>query len=86
MSHEKFTADNAALLLIDHQVVMDTSGSPSVLSEEFSRQRVRDAGVVLTASNTLMAEIAQDGSSPVGEQLIALPFSDVTPALGASIA
>jgi nicotinamidase-related amidase len=68
------------------QAVMDASGSPSDLSEEFSRQRMHDAGVVLTATNTLMAEIAQDWSTPTGQQLIGLLFSDVFPALGAGIA
>ena len=68
------------------QAVMDASGSPSVDSEEFARQRMRDAGVVLTATNTLIAEIAQDWSTPAGQQLIGLLFSDVFPALGASIA
>jgi len=42
--------------------------------------------VVLTATNTLMAEIVQDWSTPAGQQLIALLFTDVFPALGASIA
>ncbi len=50
------------------QAVMDASGSPSALSEEFSRQRMDDAGVVLTATNTLMAEIAQDWSTPASQQ------------------
>lgn len=68
------------------QAVMDASGSPSDLSEEFSRQRMHDAGVALTATNTLMAEIAQDWSTPTGQQLIGLLFSDVFPALGAGIA
>ena len=67
------------------QAVMDASGSPSVMSEEFSRQRMHDAGVVLTATNTLMAEIAQDWSTPTGQQLITLLYTDVMPALGASI-
>ena len=67
------------------QSVMDASGSPSVDSEEFARQRMRDVGVVLTATNTLIAEIAQDWSTPAGQQLIGLLFSDVFPALGASI-
>jgi len=47
---------------------------------------MHDAGVVLTATNTLMAEIAQDWSTPAGQQLIGLLFSDVFPALGAGIA
>lgn len=80
-----FPAIDAALEGFAVQAVMDASGSPSELSEEFSRQRMRDAGVVLTATNTLMAEIGQDWSTPIGQQLIGLLFSDVFPALGASI-
>jgi len=81
-----FPAIDAAVAGFNVQAVMDASGSPSLLSEEFSRQRMHDAGVVLTATNTLMAEIAQDWSTPAGQQLIALLFTDVFPALGASIA
>jgi nicotinamidase-related amidase len=67
------------------QAVIDASGSPSDLSEEFARRRMQDAGVVLTATNTLIAELAQDWSTPQGQQLIGLLFSDVFPALGAGI-
>ena len=81
-----FPAIDAAREGFAVQAVMDASGSPSDLSEEFSRQRIYDAGVVLTATNTLMAEIAQDWSTPTGQQLIGLLFSDVFPALGAGIA
>jgi nicotinamidase-related amidase len=81
-----FPAIDAALEGFGVQAVMDASGSPSDLSEEFSRQRMHDAGVVLTATNTLMAEIAQDWSTPAGQQLITLLFTDVFPALGAGIA
>ena len=80
-----FPAIDAAKEGFGVQAVMDASGSPSDMSEEFSRQRMRDAGVVLTATNTLMAEIAQDWSTPTGQQLITLLFTDVFPALGASI-
>jgi nicotinamidase-related amidase len=80
-----FPAIDAAKEGFGVQAVLDASGSPSDLSEEFSRQRMRDAGVVLTATNTLIAEIAQDWSTSEGEQLIGLLFSDVFPALGASI-
>jgi hypothetical protein len=80
-----FPAIDAAVEGFNVQAVMDASGSPSDLSEEFSRQRMRDAGVVLTATNTLMAEIAQDWSTLAGQQLITLLFTDVFPALGAGI-
>jgi nicotinamidase-related amidase len=76
-----FPAIDAALEGFGVQTVMDASGSPSDLSEEFSRQRMRDAGVVLTATNTLIAQIAQDWPTPAGQQLIGLLFSDVFPAL-----
>jgi nicotinamidase-related amidase len=80
-----FPAIDAATEGFGVQAVMDASGSPSDLSEEFSRQRMRDAGVVLTATNTLIAELAQDWSTPQGQELIGLLFSDVFPALGAGI-
>ena len=81
-----FPAIDAAIEGFNVQAVMDASGSSSLLSEEFSRQRMHDAGVVLTATNTLMTEIAQDWSTRAGQQLITLLFTDVFPALGASIA
>ena len=81
-----FPAIDAVLEGFSVQAVLDASGSPSDLSEELARQRMHDAGVVLTATNTLMAEIAQDWSTSDGQQLIGLLFSDVFPALGAGIA
>lgn len=80
-----FPAIDAATEGFGVQAVMDASGSPSDLSEEFSRQRMRDAGVVMTATNTLIAELAQDWSTPQGQELIGLLFSDVFPALDAGI-
>lgn len=61
------------------QAVMDASGSPFELSEEMSRQRMRAAGVVLTATNTLIAELAQDWSTPEGQQLVQVLFQDILP-------
>jgi nicotinamidase-related amidase len=80
-----FPAIDAAKEGYGVQAVMDASGSPSNLSEEFARRRMQDAGVVLTATNTLIAELAQDWSTPQGQQLIGLLFSDVFPALGAGM-
>ncbi len=61
------------------QAVMDASGSPFELSEETSRGRMQAAGVVLTATNTIIAELAQDWSTPHGQPLIQLLFTDVLP-------
>lgn len=52
------------------QAVMDASGSPYEVSEEMSRRRMEREGVVLTATNTIMAELAQDWSRPEGAQLL----------------
>lgn len=80
-----FPAIDAALEGYGVQAVMDASGSPSDMSEEFARMRMMQAGVVLTATNTLIAELAQDWSTDSGQQLIALLFSDVFPAIDAGM-
>lgn len=61
------------------QAVMDASGSPYEISEEMSRRRMEREGVVLTATNTLMAELAQDWSRPEGSQLLGILFQEVLP-------
>jgi nicotinamidase-related amidase len=61
------------------QAVMDASGSPYELSEDLARRRMEHEGVVLTATNTLMAELAQDWSRPEGGQLLGILFQDVLP-------
>lgn len=61
------------------QAVMDASGSPFEISEEMSRRRMEREGVVLTATNTMMAELAQDWSRPEGTQLLQVLFQDVLP-------
>lgn len=63
------------------QAVMDASGSPFDDSEQFARERMQAGGVVLTATNTMIAELAQDWSTPGGSQLIQLLFSDVLPSM-----
>jgi hypothetical protein len=37
------------------------------------------AGVVLTATDTIMAELAQDWSTPTGQQIIQVMFQNVLP-------
>jgi len=61
------------------QAVLDASGSPFDFSEEFARRRMAEAGVVLTAANTLIAELTQDWSTLEGQELIQLLFTSVLP-------
>ena len=65
------------------QAVMDASGSPFELSEDTARWRMERAGVVLTATNTVIAELGQDGSTPRGQKLIELLFMDLLPPIAA---
>ena len=59
------------------QAVMDASGSPYDISEKMARLRMQKEGVVLTATNTIMAELAQDWSRPEGAELLTILFDDV---------
>ena len=61
------------------QAVMDASGSPFELSEELSQRRMEAAGVTLTATNTLLAELAQDWSGPDGQEILAILFGELLP-------
>ena len=74
-----FPAITAMELGYQVQAVMDASGSPFELSEEMARHRMRDAGVVLTATNTMIAELAQDWSRPGGMELLGILFTQVLP-------
>jgi nicotinamidase-related amidase len=65
------------------QAVMDASGSPFELSEELSRRRMESEGVVLTATNTILAELAQDWSRAEGGQLLSILFGELLPRIQA---
>jgi nicotinamidase-related amidase len=59
------------------QAVMDASGSPFELSEEMARRRMEGEGVVLTAANTVIAELTGDWSLPVAAKVSEVLFADV---------
>jgi len=52
--------------------VLDASGSPTDLSEDAARRRMEHAGVVLTATNTIVAELVRDWTRPGGADLVQL--------------
>lgn len=78
-----FPAIDAATEGYNVQAVLDASGSPYELSEDMARRRMHDAGVVLTATNTLISELAQNWGTPEGQQLIQLLFTEVLPPISA---
>lgn len=72
-----FPSISAALDGYDVQAVMDASGSAYEIQEEMSRRRMENAGVVLTTTNTIVAELVQDWASPEGLQLVGLIMGSV---------
>ena len=54
------------------QAVLDASGSSYQIQDEMARRRMEHAGVVLTTTNTMVAELVQDWSSPQGSELVKL--------------
>lgn len=64
------------------QAVMDASGSPYELSEDISRRRMQDAGVILTATNTVIAELSRNRGSENGQKLIQLLSTEVLSPIG----
>ena len=61
------------------QAVMDISGSPTWIGEDMARRRMEAAGVRLTATSTLIAELAQDWSTSEGKKLAEIMSSSVNP-------
>ena len=61
------------------QAVMDISGSPTWVGEDMARRRMEAAGVKLTATSTLIAELAQDWSTREGQKLGEIMGSSVNP-------
>src|ERR1700691_3346596 len=52
--------------------VLDASGSGFDVQEDLARRRMATAGVVLTTTNTAVAELVQDWSTPQGSELVPL--------------
>ena len=50
--------------------VLDASGSPTDLAEEMARRRMEQAGVILTATATAIAELVHDWASPAGGKIV----------------
>jgi nicotinamidase-related amidase len=67
-----FPAISAAQDGFDVLAVLDASGSAFDVQEELARRRMATAGVVLTTTNTAIAELVQDWSTPQGSELVPL--------------
>lgn len=72
-----FPAISAVQEGFDVLAVLDASGSSYEVQEDLARRRMEDAGVVLTTTNTAIAELVQDWSTPQGSELIQLLIATV---------
>lgn len=70
-----FPSISAAQLGYTVQAVIDASGSSYEIQEEMARRRMEQAGVILTTTNTAIAELVQDWSSSAGSELVKLLVS-----------
>jgi len=59
------------------QVVVDGSGSPTTTADETALRRMENQGVILTTTNQLIAELAQDWSTENGQRLIQVLFEEI---------
>lgn len=59
------------------QVVVDAAGSPTTSADETALRRMERAGVTLTSTNQIMAELAMDWSSPTGSSIQRIMYEEV---------
>jgi len=52
------------------QVVADAGGSPSKMGDDMALRRMEKAGVTLTSTNQLIAELAGNWSTPEGSRIV----------------
>jgi len=61
----------------DVQVVVDAGGSPTTLADETALRRMERAGVTLTSTNQVLAELATDWSSPEGAKIMKIMYEEI---------
>ena len=59
------------------QVVVDACGSPTTAADSIALRRMEKAGVTLTTTNQLIAELAQDWSTEDGQKLMGVLFQEI---------
>lgn len=59
------------------QVVVDAAGSPTTAADETALRRMESAGVTLTSTNQVMAELAMDWASPTGSTIQTIMYQEV---------
>ena len=65
-----FPAVSAVEAGFEVQAVMDACSSPPAINEEISRRRLERAGVLMTVTNTITAELVGNWATPQGLQVV----------------
>jgi nicotinamidase-related amidase len=61
----------------DVQVVVDAAGSPTKAADDTALRRMENAGVTLTSTNQVLAELAMDWASPKGSTIQRIMYEEV---------
>ena len=77
-----FPAISAVEAGYEVQAVMDASGTDTAIGEKMARRRMERAGVWLTSTNTMVAELVRDWSTPQGGPSV-LAMTAISPMLPA---
>ncbi len=59
------------------QVVVDGGGSPTQTADETAIQRMKDAGVTITSTNQVMAELASDWADETGAKIQGIMYEEI---------
>lgn len=63
------------------QVVMDAGGSPTQVADEIAMARMAGAGVGITSTNQVMAELATDWASDTGKAIQGIMYEEILKSL-----
>ena len=58
------------------QVVVDAGGSPTQMADETALRRMERAGVILTSTNQLLAELATDWAGAIGSKIQGVMYEE----------
>jgi nicotinamidase-related amidase len=72
-----FPAISAVEAGFEVQVVVDGGGSPTQVADETAIRRMERAGVTITSTNQIMAELATDWADARGQKILAIMFEEI---------
>ena len=59
------------------QVVVDAGGSPTKMADDVALRRIESAGITLTSTNQVLAELARDWETPKGRIIIKIMYEEI---------